>query len=357
MIAGGGTGGHIYPAIAIGRALVKLDPALQIRFVGTAAGLEKKIMTRENLDLDLIYSGQLNFSGNIVKKLKTILKIPIGLLQSFWLILKYRPIFVLGVGGYASAPFVLMSALMGRKTALWEPNAHPGMANRLLSRFTKKAYLVFQDAQKYLKNKKTLIFGMPLREEIEILSQNANSSEKAHNKTTVLCFGGSQGSVFLNEKFSEFILNNPELHDEIQFIHQTGTLDFEKMKIKYQNLKCVQVSEFIYDMPTIYNQSHILICRGGASSIAEAAAFGVVPIIIPIMAADNHQLRNAEVVVKSEAGFLIKQNEFNKKEFSDMILKLKNDKELRNRMHHNLKKLAPRNAAVEIAKDIVNEIR
>jgi UDP-N-acetylglucosamine--N-acetylmuramyl-(pentapeptide) pyrophosphoryl-undecaprenol N-acetylglucosamine transferase len=150
MIAGGGTGGHIYPAIAIGRALQKLNPHIELRFVGTAEGLESKIMSRENLALDLIQSGKLNFSGSPQKKIKTLCKIPIGLFQSSVLILKHQPDFVLGVGGYASAPFVLMAALLGKKTAFWEPNAHPGMANRLLSKIVDKSYLVFEASKKYL---------------------------------------------------------------------------------------------------------------------------------------------------------------------------------------------------------------
>ena len=107
MIAGGGTGGHIYPAIAIGRALQKLDSNIEVRFVGTAEGLESKIMNRENLPLDLIKSGKLNYAGNFLQKIKTLLKIPLGLAQSFVLLRKHRPAFVIGVGGYASAPFVL----------------------------------------------------------------------------------------------------------------------------------------------------------------------------------------------------------------------------------------------------------
>ena len=150
IIAGGGTGGHIYPAIAIGRALQKLDPAIALRFIGTAEGLETKIMQRENLSLSLIKSGKLNFSGHPIKKLRTLLKIPVGLLQSLIYILKYKPDFVLGVGGYASAPFVLMAALLRKKTAFWEPNALPGMANRVLSKIVSKSYLVFSEAQRFL---------------------------------------------------------------------------------------------------------------------------------------------------------------------------------------------------------------
>ena len=351
MIAGGGTGGHIYPAIAIGKGLMKADPNLKIRFVGTAEGLESKIMKRENLCLDLIYSGKLNFSGNPVKKIKTLLKMPVGFFQSVKLLLKFRPVFVLGVGGYASAPFVLMACLMGKKTAIWEPNAHPGMANRLLSKIVPRAYLVFDASKSYLASRDQKVFGMPLREEIEMMQNEERS--KLSEKMTILCFGGSQGSLFLNEQMSNFILQNPEFHEKIQLIHQTGVQDFEKMKKKYEGLSCVEVHEFIYDMPQQYRRADIQFCRGGASTIAEASAFGVVPLIVPLPAADDHQLRNAEVVVANKAGFLLNQKSFDQAEFKKIIQDLLNHPEKRKEMAANLRTLAPKQAARQIADDIL----
>ena len=354
MIAGGGTGGHIYPAIAIGRALQKLDPSVELRFVGTADGLESKIMNRENLALDLIKSGKLNFSGNPLQKIKTILQFPLGLLQSFALLKRHRPVFVIGVGGYASAPFVLMAALMGKNTAIWEPNAHPGMANRLLSKIVKRAYLVFGDSKKYLKSDDVKVFGMPLREEIE-LAQNS-VQKNPHSKLRLLCFGGSQGSMFLNEKLSDFILQHPEMHDRLEIVHQTGSRDFANIKKKYGALPCVEVHEFIYNMPEFYKKTDVQFCRGGASTIAEAAAFGIVPIIVPLPAADDHQLRNAEVVVRANAGFMISQSSFNETEFAAKVVLLLENLPLRNEMSQNLRALAPKNAALQIAHDILAQI-
>ena len=353
MIAGGGTGGHIYPAVAIGRAINKIDPLIQLRFVGTADGLESKIMQRENLSLDLIKSGKLNFSGSPLKKIKTICKIPIGFAQSVGLILKYKPSYVLGVGGYASAPFVLMAALMGRQVALWEPNAHPGMANRLLSKFVKTAYLVFENSKRYLSSTDNKVFGMPLREEID----QAGDTQKVWSagKLTILCFGGSQGSQFLNEKISDFILANTELHDQLRVIHQTGTRDFKGMQAKYGHLPFVEIHEFIYDMPLYYRQADVAFCRGGASTIAEVAAFGIVPLIVPLPAADDHQLRNAEVVFKADAGYLFNQKKFDQALFKNLILSLLSDISLRQRLSANIKKLAPQGAARLIAEDILRQ--
>ncbi len=351
IIAGGGTGGHIYPAIAIGRALQKKDPSVQISFVGTKDGLEGKILARENLPLHLIQSGKLNFSGNPVEKIKTLLKIPVGLVQSFFLILRERPDFVLGVGGYASAPFVLMAALLGRRTAFWEPNAHPGMANRLLSKIVKKSYLVFAESKKYLSSTDNKVFGMPLREEIE--KALAEARPQAGEKFNILCFGGSQGSFFLNEKISDFVMGHPGLHDRIQVVHQTGPADFLKTKNKYKDVSCVEVHEFIYDMPARYKKADVQFCRGGASTIAEASAFGVVPLIVPLPAADDHQLKNAQVVERSEAGFLFDQKTFDEKAFAETLKLLMRNRALLNEMSANLKKLAPKEAAGHIADDIL----
>jgi UDP-N-acetylglucosamine--N-acetylmuramyl-(pentapeptide) pyrophosphoryl-undecaprenol N-acetylglucosamine transferase len=354
-IAGGGTGGHIYPAIAIGRALQKFDSQLEVRFVGTSEGLESKIMRRENLTLDLIQSGKLNFSGHAVKKIKSLIKIPIGFLQSFFLILKHRPVFVIGVGGYASAPFVLMAALMGRKTAIWEPNAHSGMANRILSKIVSTAYLVFEDSKRHLASKNIKVFGMPLREEIE--KAQADVKSFSNTEMTILCFGGSQGSLFLNQKISDFVLKNPQLADRIKVIHQTGSLDFEKMRTKYADkAPNVELHEFIYDMPSFYKRADVQFCRGGASTIAEASAFGVVPLIVPLPAADNHQLRNAEVVVAKNAGYLFNQDSFSDESFAATVLELLENTKLRRQLSDNLRALAPQQAAAQIAQDILSQI-
>lgn len=355
IIAGGGTGGHIYPAISIGRALAKKDPRLQIRFVGTKEGLESKIMLKENLPLDLIHSGKLNFSGNPIRKIKTLLSLPLGLLQSFFLIRRYNPEYVIGVGGYASAPFVLMAALMGRRTAIWEPNAHPGMANRILSKIVKRAYLVFEDSKKHLSSKIQKVFGMPLREEIEISRMVAKSFNS--ERMTLLCFGGSQGSFFLNQKISDFVLKHPELKPKLRVVHQTGPKDFQNMKKKYAGNDMVELHEFIYDMPAFYRVADVQFCRGGASTLAEASAFGVVPLVVPLPAADNHQLRNAEVLVKHEAGYLFNQNNFNDKEFEKTIMSLLDNMALRQHMSENIRQLAPRHAADEIAQDILSQIK
>jgi len=357
FIAGGGTGGHIYPALAIADSLKKINSEIHIEFVGTAEGLEAKIISKENYNsnykLNLIQSGKLNFEGNILVKIKTLVKIPIGIFESVLLILKNKPDFVLGVGGYVSAPFVLAAALMGCKCAFWEPNAHPGMANRILSRFVKKSYLVFSEAKNHLYSKNNLVFGMPLRAEMLMLKQSIKKTDKFF----ILCFGGSQGSQFLNEQLSDFILNSSDLHKKIQVVHQTGPKDFERMKKKYENIHCVQIFDFIYNMSDYYQQADVLFCRGGASTLAEAAAFGIVPIIVPLPAADNHQQKNAESLIEKNAAFMFTQKQFNANEFKKILNSLIENKNVLSVMSENIQKLISKNASAEIAADIIKEIQ
>lgn len=352
FIAGGGSGGHIYPALSIAKAIKELNPNCQIEFVGTDKGLETKIIPREGQTLHLIQSGKLNFKGQLSEKIKSLIKIPIGIFQSFSLILKYKPDFVLGVGGYASAPMTLAASLLRIKTAIWEPNAHPGLANRILSRFVKKSYLVFEDAKAYLKTKQNLNFGMPLRYKPASIIHRVQTN----HPFTILCFGGSQGSMFLNDKISDLILQNPELENQIFVIHQTGPKDFLRMKEKYKNVSNVEVHDYIFDMPKYYVQSNLLFCRGGASTLAEAALFGVVPVVVPLPAADNHQQRNAESLVSRQAGLMFLQDQFKADEFSTLIRNLINDPVLLAKMTENLKRTVPEGAAEKIAADILSQI-
>lgn len=349
VIAGGGTGGHIYPGIAIARAIQKLDPSVEVHFVGTALGLESKIVPREGFPLHLIESGKLNVKSPI-RKLKTLLKIPVGLWQSLRLLGQLKPLYVIGVGGYASGPFVLAASIIGFNTAIWEPNAMPGMANRLLSRFVDKCFVVFSEAKKHLKNNQVTQTGMPIREEIENAVHEANKDEKFH----LLSFGGSQGARAINYCLSDAIMSGGDWVKDLSVVHQLGSMDYATVSAKYQGAPCeVEPHEFIFDMPKYYKWADIIVSRGGASSIAEAAAFGIIPIIIPIPAADNHQQKNAESLVAKNAGRMILQKDLTPARLISEVQSLRNDKALRAQMVQNIKSFYIPQAATTIAKEIL----
>lgn len=349
VIAGGGSGGHIYPGIAIARAIQKIDPSVEVHFVGTTQGLEGKIVPREGFPLHFIESGKLNVKSPL-QRLKTLFKIPLGLWQSIRLLGQLKPLYVIGVGGYASGPFVLAASFIGFNTAVWEPNAMPGMANRILSRFVDKCFVVFGEAKKYLKNSNIIQAGMPVRAEIE----NAVHSETQDSKFHLLAFGGSQGARTLNNCLSDAILSGGDWVRDLAVVHQLGAMDFERVSAKYKEAPCeVQPFEFIYDMPKYYQWADIIFCRGGASSIAEAAAFGIIPIIVPLPAADNHQQKNAESLVAKNAGRMILQKDLTPERLISEVQSLRADKALREEMVRNIKAFYVPQAATVIAKEIL----
>lgn len=350
IIAGGGTGGHIYPGIAIAKALQKQDPTVRVHFVGTAHGMESKIIPREGFELHLIESGKLNISG-VFQRIKTLFKLPVGIIQSLRLLWDLKPIYVIGVGGYASGPMVLAASLVGISTAVWEPNAMPGMANRLLSRFVDKCFVVFEDAKRFLKNDDVIVAGMPVREEIE----NAAKLNHGDSGFHLLSFGGSQGSRVINNALQAAILSGGSWVEDLKVVHQTGALDFKAVSEKYLGCEVsVEVKEFIFDMPKYYQWADIIVCRGGASSLAEAAAFGIIPIIIPLPAADNHQQRNAESLLAKNAGCMILQADLTPERLIQDVQKLRQNKELREQMVRNIKAFYISDAAGSIAKEILS---
>lgn len=353
FIAGGGTGGHIYPALAIAKSIQKYSSNVQIEFVGTAHGLEGKIIPREGFSLHLIEGGKLNFKGHFLLKLKTLIKLPYGLIQSFLLILKKKPDYVLGVGGYASGPFVLAAALMGRRTAIWEPNAHPGLANMWLAKVVEKCFLVFDETAKYFPADKILKIGMPVREEIE----NGRDQKQAHSRFTLLHYGGSQGARALGRALCEAILKGGDWLKDIRIIHQSGSLDYQDFKAKYVGFEgTVELREFIYDMPEVYKQTDLVMARAGASTITELAAYGLPSILIPLPLADGHQVQNAKSLAQAEAAIMIPQAELNPDKLVEWIQKLRSDQSLREKISRNISaRFVPR-ASEKIAKEILGEI-
>ncbi|MNL02580.1 UDP-N-acetylglucosamine transferase [compost metagenome] len=349
IIAGGGTGGHIYPGIAIARALQKVDPTVEVHFVGTAQGLESKIVPREGYPLHLIESGKLNVP-RLSEKIRTLFRIPLGLWQSVRLLWQLKPLYVIGVGGYASGPFVLAASIIGFNTALWEPNAMPGMANRLLARFVDKCFIVFDDARKLLKNDHILKTGMPVREEIEKAIHKNSGDGLFH----LLAFGGSQGSRVINYCLSDALKAGGPWVQDISVVHQLGAWDFADVSAKYKDIPVqVESHEFIYDMAKYYQWADIIVCRGGASSLAEAAAFGIIPIVIPLPAADDHQQKNAESLVARNAGRMILQKDLTPERLISEVESLRHDKALRDQMVQNIKGFYTPQAATTIAKEIL----
>ncbi len=365
VIAGGGTGGHIYPGIAIARSLMKKNPDIEIHFVGSPQGLETKIVPHEGFPLHLIHVGKLNYGGGLLSKFRTLFQLPKALIESIFLLFELKPLFVLGVGGYASGPFVLMAAILGFKTAIWEPNAHPGLTNRWLSRFVRKSFVVFPEAGKYLKSRVIIPSGIPVRDVIEKLGNQVSERQQSHQQShqqsanqqrfRILVFGGSQGARGLNKIVGDlFVQSRPSLKN-VELVHQTGTADFEVFKEKYKDHSSqVVVLEYLHNMEIHYDWCDLVICRAGAATVAELAACQKPAILVPLpTAADNHQQVNAETLVRAEAARMILQKELTPDLLEKHILDLQSDPELRRKMSENIRKFYKPLAAEAVSQVIL----
>jgi UDP-N-acetylglucosamine--N-acetylmuramyl-(pentapeptide) pyrophosphoryl-undecaprenol N-acetylglucosamine transferase len=354
VIAGGGTGGHIYPGIAIAKALEKLDSNIEVHFVGSTLGLETKIVPREGFPLHLLPAGKLNYQGGLFQKIKTIIKLPLAFLKSSAWILKNKPLFVLGVGGYASGPFVIVASLMGCRCAIWEPNAHPGFTNRLLSRWIEKCYLVFDEAKNQLRCHEIIKVGLPVRPELEKIQKRTREDDDFH----VLCFGGSQGARYINKILTESVKSESPWLYKAKLIHQTGESDFKEVNSSYQtSIFSVKAYEFLHEMDKYYDWADIVICRSGASTVAELAAVGKPAILVPLPnSADDHQKKNALAVETSGGALLLEQAQLSVNSLNEVILKLQKDEQKLKKMSAKISALHQPRAAEFIAKNILRTI-
>lgn len=326
LIAAGGTGGHIYPALAMAEAFRKQRPQVAVDFVGTAHGLENKIVPAKGYRVHHLPIGRLNSNVALAERLKTIVLLPWALLESALLLRRERPDFVLGVGGHASGPLLLMASILGYRNAIWEPNAMPGMANRILSRFVDDCWVVFDDAKIHLHNRKMHVAGMPVRAEIEELNIPAKADGKPFR---ILVFGGSQGARGLNTTTMEMVREGGEWLKDVRIVHQTGPADYERIKTGYGDIlgkSAVEVRDYIDNMAEQYAHADLVICRSGTGTLSELAACGKVAILIPFpFAADDHQRKNAESLVVKGAATMILQKNLSTESLRSAIRELRDD--------------------------------
>jgi UDP-N-acetylglucosamine--N-acetylmuramyl-(pentapeptide) pyrophosphoryl-undecaprenol N-acetylglucosamine transferase len=303
IIAAGGTGGHIFPGIAIAREFKERDQSTAILFVGTARGLEAKIVPRAGFDLELIKVGALK-GVSIFERTKSLGALPPSFVAARRILKRFKPDVVIGVGGYSSGPTLLMAALSRIPTMVVEPNAMPGFTNRVLARFVNAAALSFADAQKYF-GARGVVTGNPVRIDFARLAKKQRT-EKLH----VLIFGGSQGARAINNAVIGALPALVSKKDRLSITHQTGEGDYETVRQRYADagFDDADVRPFIHDMADQYARADVLICRSGATTVAEVAAAGKAAIFIPFpFATDDHQRKNAEVFVRVGAGRMILQ--------------------------------------------------
>ena len=343
VIAGGGTGGHLYPGVAVARELLSRRPDARIAFAGTARGIEARVIPREGFELDLIRSAGLK-GKSAFDRARGVLLIPAGLLDAWRIVSRRRPDLVIGVGGYSSGPVVLVAALRGLPTLLLEQNAVPGLTNRLLARVVKSAAVTFEGTRSFF-GSKAFVSGNPVRS--EFLAASAPQERGDDATVRVLVFGGSQGAHAINVAMVEAASRLAAGPPHLRLVHQTGERDVEMVRAGYRGAGLqAEVEPFLYDMGKRLGAADVVVSRAGATTLAEITAAGRASILIPLpTATDDHQRRNAEALAEAGAAEVVLQRDLTAAALADRVAALARDGARRARMSAAARTLARPDAA------------
>ncbi len=349
LMAGGGTGGHVMPLLAVSDCLRQRGHAPY--FIGTRNGFEAKLVPQYGYPLEFIDIGGFKGTG-LLRKLKTVFQLPVGIVQCAASIGRNRPAACFSLGGYVAAPPMAASFLRGLPVALMEPNAMPGLVNRIAGRFTRKALLSFSEASKFFPPSAVEISGLPVREAFFAIRPKAREEW-----LTVLVTGGSQGSQTLNRGLREIwpMLRNSKL--PVRILHQCGRKEEPSLQAAFAATGLPgEVKAFIDDMPAAFAQADLVVCRAGAGTVSELAAAGRPALLVPFpFASDDHQTKNAEAVVRAGAGLTMRDTEFTGLKLFEILRGLATDRDRLEAMAVGARALQKPGAAARAA-DILEEI-
>lgn len=351
MIAGGGTGGHLFPGVAVVEEVLARDPDAAVQFVGTARGIEARVVPELGHDLALISVRGIKTKG-IWGAIRGLFSVPRSLWQSRKLVKAFRPDVVLGVGGYASGPLVLMAHLMGVPTAILAQDSIPGLTNKILGKLARRIFLAFEETRKHFAAAKIEMSGNPIRAQIRAALSDENADDESDaDVVRLFVFGGSQGAMAINELVPAATSVLAERGQTLEIIHQTGKRDLEATRARYRDVGIkADCRAFIDDMAAEYRRSDIVVCRAGATTIAELGVVGRPAILIPLPhAADNHQEINAREMAEAGAARLCRQADLTADSLADAIGELAADPALRERMGSAMNALGRPEAAATIA--------
>ncbi len=352
IISGGGTGGHVYPALAIANELKSRFPECEILFVGAKDKMEMQKVPQAGYKIEGLWISGIRRKLTL-DNLKFPLKLADSLIKSRKIIKSFKPDVAVGTGGFASGAVVRVAAQMGIPTVIQEQNSYPGITNKLLSKNAKAICVAYEGLEKFFPKGKIVFTGNPVRQDLLNVEENRQEAiqhfDLNPNKKTLLVLGGSLGARRINqliEKEMEFILDQ-----NVQIIWQCGKFYFEEYK-KYNEKEGVQVLSFIDRMDLVYAAADMIISRAGASSVSELAIVGKPTIFIPSPnVAEDHQTKNAKAIADKNGAILIKESELDMR-FKDVFSEVVNNEELQRELRENIKSLAKPNAT----KDIVDEI-
>lgn len=343
ILAGGGTGGHVIPALAIAQELQK-QYAAEVLFIGTARGIENRLVPAAGFPLRLVKVGALK-NVSLVTRLKTAFDLPRAVFSAGKILNEFRPDIVIGVGGYASGPAMLTAILKRIPTLAFEPNVVPGFANRLVARMVSGAAVHFAQTAKYFRHAE--VTGVPVRPAFFAIG----SQPEVAASPVLLVFGGSQGAHAINQAMVRVLPQLAKLMPEIHIIHQTGERDFTEVNAAYHRiLPSAEVHAFIQDMPAYFSRASLVLCRSGASTVAEIAAAGKPALFVPFpRAADDHQRVNAQALVDAGAAVLLEETRLDEMWLVDSLRALLEDPQRLWQMGQAARQLAHPNAAHDIA--------
>jgi UDP-N-acetylglucosamine--N-acetylmuramyl-(pentapeptide) pyrophosphoryl-undecaprenol N-acetylglucosamine transferase len=355
LIAGGGTGGHLFPGVALAEELRAREPEAAIKFVGTRRGIEARILPDLGWELELIEVSGLKTVGAL-GAVKGLFRLPRALWQARRIVKAFKPDAVIGVGGYASGPVVLAAKLRGIPTAICEQNSIPGLTNKMLGRLVRSVFLSFDESKRFFNPNKIVMSGNPVRR--DLVQKLLGAAAPAHGAVNVLVVGGSQGAVAVNE-LAATALSALAKQTSLAITHQTGEKDLEATATRYRDAGvAADCRAFIKDMATAYQHAELIIGRAGATTVAELAIAGKPAIFIPYpFAADNHQELNAKEMADKGAALMFRQSELTADKLADALRPLLTDAAKRSDMGSAMKALAKPHAASAVIDWCVAQIR
>ena len=325
LIAGGGTGGHLYPGIAIAREFLRREPSCEVLFVGTKAGLEATVVPREGFPLETV-----SVSGYVGKglagRLASAARLPVGMAQAWRILGRFRPHLAVGVGGYVAGPTIWVAARRGVPVLLQEQNLYPGTTNRWLARFARVICVAFAESRQFFPADKVVVTGNPLRREL-LNSLAGTRRVRWEPPWTLFAFGGSQGAARINRAMSEALGELRDYHKRLRVVHQTGQRQYRAVKEAYDAWPGQSVVEpFIYDMAARYREADLAVCRAGAMTVAEVLAARLPAILVPFPhSAHHHQEINARALESEGAAEVILDEECDGPRLASAVRRLLED--------------------------------
>lgn len=319
VIAAGGTGGHLYPAIALAREFLRRDPSTKFLFVGTTRGIESRVLAHEGFELVMITAKPVMGKGWL-DILRAVLSVPVGMYQSWHVLGERQADLVIGVGGYTSPTVLVAAALKGIPRVILEPNAYPGLANKVVGPLAQRIFLAFDSAATSFDRRKVHVVGTPIRK--EFLGHGLEGQEAIkRNGRHLLVFGGSQGAKAINSAVLEALPLLTACLPSLSITHQTGEGDYERVKEGYRALGIsATVVPFLYDMPTVLRTADLVVARAGAMTIAELTACGRPAILIPLPTAIyDHQMKNARAMEAAGGAVVLPQADLTGATLSHMV--------------------------------------